>query len=91
MNTLEVIAKNKLALEVANANGGAKSKAYVIADIGGHDLGPNMAVISFVHAVHGFGLCMRGQDAHWGKDKHPIPIKTRRQEIHLFNLQSVII
>jgi hypothetical protein len=37
VNTLEVIAKRILALEVANANGGLKNKAYVIADIGGLD------------------------------------------------------
>jgi hypothetical protein len=59
MSTLEVIAKRILALEVANTNGRAKNKAYIIADIGGLGLGPNMAVILFVHAVHGFGLRMR--------------------------------
>jgi hypothetical protein len=61
---LEVIAKMILALEVANASGGSKNKAYVIADISGLGLGPNMAAIAFVHAVHGFGLRMRGQDAY---------------------------
>jgi hypothetical protein len=34
MSTLEVIVKRILALEVANARGGAKSKAHVIGDIG---------------------------------------------------------
>jgi glucose-6-phosphate isomerase len=42
MGTLKVIAKRILAFEVANANGGAKNKAYVIVDIGGMGLGPNM-------------------------------------------------
>ena len=41
-----------------------KNKAYVIANIGGLGLGPNMAVIAFIHAVHEFGLHMRGLDAY---------------------------
>jgi hypothetical protein len=86
VSTLEVIAMRILALEVANASGGAKNKAYVIVDIGGLGVGPNMAVIAFVHAVHGFGLRMKGRDAYRGEDKHPIPIKVRRWEIYLFNL-----
>ena len=60
MSMLEVIALRILALEVANACGGAKNKAYVIVDHGGLGLGPNTAVIAFVHAVHRFGLRMRG-------------------------------
>ena len=86
MSTLEVIALRILALEVANASGGAKSKAHVIGDIGCLGLGPNMAVIAFVHTVHGFGLCMRRRDTYWGKNKHLNPIKARGQEIHLLNL-----
>jgi hypothetical protein len=50
-----------------------------------------MAVVAFVHAVHGFGLRIRGRDAYLGVDEHPLPIKVRRQEIDLFNLQGVII
>ena len=84
MSTLEVIAKTILALEVANARGGAK--AHVIGDIGSMGFGPNMTVKAFVHAVHGFGLCMRGRGAKGGKDKHTISIKTRQQEIDLCNL-----
>jgi hypothetical protein len=60
MSTLEVIAKKILALEVANPTGGLKSRAQVIGDIGGLGFGPNMTVIAFVYAVHGFGLRMRG-------------------------------
>jgi len=77
MSMLEVIAHRILALEVANASGGAKTKAHVIGDIAGLNLGPNMAVITFVHAVHGFGLRMRGRETNWGKDKHEITIKAR--------------
>ena len=73
-------------MEVANTTGGAKNKADVIGDIGGLGLSPNMAVIAFVHAVHGLGLLMRGRDTEWGKDKHEITIKARRQEIDLLNL-----
>lgn len=61
MSTLEVIATGILALEVANTRRGAKSKAHVIGDIGGLGFGPNMAVVAFVHALHGFGLRMRGR------------------------------
>ena len=91
MSTLEVVALRILALEVANACGGAKNKAYVIVVIGGMGLGPNMAVLEFVHAVHGFGLCMGGQETNLGQDKHLITIKTRREEYHLFNFPGVII
>ena len=51
----------------------------------------DMAVIAFVHAVHGFGLGIRGWDTNRGEDKHPIPIKARREENDLFNLQCIII
>jgi hypothetical protein len=91
MSTLEVIALRILALEVANASGGTKRKAHGIGDIGCLGLGPNMSIIAFVHAVHGFGLCMRCRDTNWGEDEHHITIKARGQEIHLFNSQSVII
>ena len=60
MSTLEVVAMRILALEVANAHGGAKNKAYVISNVGGQGFGPDMANVAFVHAVHEFGLCMRG-------------------------------
>jgi hypothetical protein len=60
MSTLEVITKRIL----ANVGGGAKNKAHIIGEIGGPGFGPNMAVIAFVHAVHGFGLRMRGRDAY---------------------------
>ena len=80
MSTLEVVAQRILALEVANASGGAKNKAHVIADISGLDLGPNMDAIAFVHVVYGFGLCMRGQDINWGEDKHPITSKQGRKK-----------
>jgi hypothetical protein len=76
---------------MANARGGAKSKAHVIRDIGGLGFGSNMTVIAFAHAVHGFGLRMRGRETNWGEDKHTIPIKVTRHEIDLFNLQGVII
>ena len=61
MSNLEVVARRILALEVANAFGRAKTNAHVIVDIGGLGLGPNMAVIAFVHVIHGFGLCMGEQ------------------------------
>jgi hypothetical protein len=77
MSTLEVIAQRILALEVANASGGTKSKAHVIGDIGGLSLGPNITIITFVHVVHGFGLHMRGRETNWGKDKHKITIIAR--------------
>ena len=91
MSTLEVIALKICTLEVANASGGPKRKAHVIGDIGGLGFGPNMAVIAFVHAIHGFGLCMRGSPTNWGEDKHHITIKARGEEIHLLNVQGVII
>ena len=91
MSTLEVIALRILALEVASASGRANNKAHVIAHIGDMGLGLNMAVIEFVHAVHGFGLRMRGQNTNWGEDKHSITIKLRGEELHLLNLQGVII
>ena len=91
MSTLEVITLRIWTLEVANASGGAKKKANVIGDIGGLGLGPNMAVIAFVHAFHGFGFRMRGRDTNWGEHKHTITIKPRGEETHLFNLQGVII
>jgi hypothetical protein len=72
---LEVIAKRILALEVANASRRLKSKAYNIVNIDGLDFGPTMAVIAFVHAVHGFGLCMRGRDAYWGLTNIHFPSK----------------
>ena len=50
-----------------------------------------MAIIAFVHAVHRFGLGMRGWNTNGREDKHAIPIKARREEIDLFNLQGVII
>jgi hypothetical protein len=80
-----------LALEVANASGGAKRKAHGIGDIGCLGLGPNMAVIAFVHVVHRFGLRMRGRETNWGEDKHHITIKAWAQEIHFLNSQGVII
>ena len=86
MNTLKVVASRIMTLEVANTGGRMKSKAQVISNIGSLGFRPDMAVIAFEHAVHGFGLCMRGGDAYWGKDNHLIPIKVRRKEIHLFNL-----
>ena len=64
-----------LALEVANASGGAKNKAHVIGDIGGLGLSPNMAVIVCVHAVHGFGLRMRERNTDWGKTNFKSPSK----------------
>jgi hypothetical protein len=91
MSTLDVITLRILALEVANASGGAKRKAHVIGDIGCLGLGLNMAVIVFVHAVHGFGFRMMGGDINWGEDKHHITIKARGEEIHLLNLQDVLI
>ena len=48
---------------------------YIIGDIGGPGFGPNMAVIAFVHAVHGFGLRMRGRDTNWRNGKHHIIIQ----------------
>jgi hypothetical protein len=66
MSTLEVIALRILALEVANASGGTKRKVHGIGDIGCLGLGPNMAIIAFVHAVHGFGLCIKGRDTNRG-------------------------
>ena len=60
MNTLEVVALRILALKVANAGGRAKNKAYVILNVGGLGFNLDMAVVTFVHAVHGFGLCLRG-------------------------------
>ena len=62
MSTLKVITQRILAQKVANASGEAKNKAHVIGNISGQGLCPNMAVIAFVHAVHGFGLRMRGRD-----------------------------
>jgi hypothetical protein len=56
MSTLEVVASRIMALEVANAGGRLKSKAYVIGNVGGLGFGPDMAVVAFIHAVHGFGL-----------------------------------
>ena len=50
-----------------------------------------MDVVAFVHDVHGFGLHMKGRHANGGEDKHLITIKSRWNEIHLFNLQRVII
>ncbi len=91
MSTLEVIAVRIWTLEVANAKGGAKREANDIGDIGGLGLGPNMAVIAFVHAVHRFGLRMRGRDRNWREDKQDIAIKGRGEEINLFNSQGVII
>ena len=88
MNTLEIIALRIWTLEVANASGGAEREAPVIGDIGGLGLGPNMAVIAFVHAFHGFGFRMRGRDTNWGEDKHHITIKARGEEIYLLNLQG---
>ena len=67
MSTLEVIAMRIWTLEVVHASGGAKNKAYVIVDIGGLGSGSNMTIIAFVHAVHGIGLRMRGQNNNWGK------------------------
>jgi hypothetical protein len=64
MSTLEVLAKRILTFEVANTRGRAKNKIHVIGDIGVLGFGPNMTVIAFVHAVHGFGLRMRGRDAY---------------------------
>ena len=75
MSTLKVIALRILALEVANASGGAKNKAHVIGDIGGLGLGPNMAAIVFVHAIHGFGLRMREKDTNWGRTNIRSPSK----------------
>ena len=39
-----------------------KNKAHVIGDIGGLSLGPNMAVITFVHIVYEFGHRISGRD-----------------------------
>jgi hypothetical protein len=86
MSTLEVITKGILALEVANARGGEKNKAHIIGDIGGLGFGPNMTIIAFVHAIHGFGIRMKGREAYWGEDKHKISTKSRGHEIELFNL-----
>ena len=91
MNTLEVVALRILALKVANAGGRAKNKAYVILNVGGLGFNLDMAVVTFVHAVHGFGLCLRGWNINGGGDKQLITIKTKRKEIHLHDLQSVII
>jgi hypothetical protein len=91
MSTLEVITLRILALEVANISGRARRKAHGIGNIGCLGLGPNMAVIAFVHAIHGFGLRMRGRDINWGEDEHHITIKAWGEEIHLFNSQGVII
>ena len=82
MSTLEVIALRILALEVANTSGGLESKAHVIVDIGGLGIGPNMAVIAFVHVVHEVGLRMRGWDTNYGEDKISITIIAMREEIH---------
>ena len=62
ISMLEVTALRIWTLEVANASGRAEREAHVIGDIGGLSLSPNMAVIAFVHAFHGFGFCMRGRD-----------------------------
>jgi hypothetical protein len=76
MSTLEVIALRILAQEVANTSGRPKRKPHGIGDIGCLGLGPNMAVVAFIHAVHGFGLRKRGRDTNWGEDKHHITIKS---------------
>ena len=75
MSTLKVIASRILTLEVANAGRRTKSKAQVIGNVGGLGLGPNMAVIAFVHAVHRLGLRMRGRDAYWGRTNIRFPSK----------------
>jgi hypothetical protein len=75
MSTLEVITKKILALEMANARSGAKNNAHVIGDIGGLDFGSDITVIAFVHAIQGFGLCMRGREAYWGKTNIRFPSK----------------
>ena len=62
MNTLEVVIMRILAHEVANTCGGAKNKAYIVSYVGGLVLGPDMVVVALVHAVHEFGLRMRGQN-----------------------------
>ena len=90
MNTLKVVASRIMTLQVANAGGRTKSKAQAIRNVGGLGFGPNMAVVAFVHAVHRFGLRMKRGDTNGG-DKHLITIKARRKEIHIHNLQSVII
>ena len=91
MSTLKIITLRILALEVANTSGGTKSKAHVFGDIDGLGFGPNMAIIAFAHAVHGFGLRMRGGDINWGEGKHHITIKTRGKGFYLLNWQGVIV
>jgi hypothetical protein len=91
MSTLKVVASRIMALKVANAGGRSKSKAQDIGNVGGLGFGPDVAVVTFIHSVHGLGLSMRGRGTNWGEDKHHITIKLWGQEIHLLNSQGVII
>jgi hypothetical protein len=59
MSTLKVVASRIMALEVANVGGRSKNKAQDIGNVGGLGFGPDMAVVAFIHAVHGFGLRIR--------------------------------
>ena len=61
MTLLKVDALWILALKVANIHGRLECQLDVIASVGGLDLGPNMAIIVLIHAVHRFGLGMGRQ------------------------------
>ena len=91
MNTLKVVTSRIMTLQVANAGGQIKSKTQTIRNVGGLGFGPDMAVVAFVHAIHRFGLRMRRGYTNGWEDKHLITIKARRKEIHIHDVQSVII
>ena len=88
---LKVLAMKILAMKVANTDGGSKGKVKVVADVGRHNLGPEMAIVPLVHAEHGFGIGMRCGSTHGWKEKEDITIICWRQKLNLYYLNFVII
>lgn len=63
MSTLEVVAMMIVVLEVEEGGQGLKIWALIYADLGDLGLGPNMAIVTFVHVVLKFDIHMKWWDA----------------------------
>ena len=78
MDAVQVVTMWILALKMTYTNRGPECQAQVVCNVGGLGLRPNMAIISLVHTIHGFGFGGGCRGANKREYKDDITIKTRQ-------------
>jgi len=85
MSTVQIVTVGILALEMADASRRPKGKTQGIGNVGGLGLGPNMAIVPFIHALHGSSLGLGGGRTNWREYEHASTIELRREETDFLN------